>query len=55
MMWVGEKGDLKSKTKAPFLESDFYDYGGIIHAYIFLNTSNTCIYLCIYLYLTLCV
>jgi hypothetical protein len=27
--WVGQKGDLKPKTKAPFLEPDLYDYEGI--------------------------
>jgi hypothetical protein len=26
--WVGQKGDLKPKTKAPFLEPDLYDYEG---------------------------
>ena len=26
--WVGQKGDLKPKTKAPFLPSNLYDYEG---------------------------
>jgi hypothetical protein len=27
--WVGQKGDLKPKTKAPFLEPDLYEYEGM--------------------------